>query len=449
MRPSDRLKANIRTNAVKSVVLIVGFPFVLPAVVSLFLWVGLSTFGQRDAFSTATKGFLIVFSVVAIATVVWLPIGYMINQWIIDRATGARLLSRSEERRLWAIFENLCTSCGMRLPALRIIETEALNAYASGLSEGRYSVTITRGLLDTLNDDELEGVLAHELTHIRNHDVRLLVVATVLVGMIPILHDLVMRIFWMLVMTILNIYRAVFSRLPMAKGLVTISYTVLFWAGKGVAFVIGIVGHISSLIIHFALSRQREFMADAGAAEMTGKPEALISALRRISCNSTIQTAIGGVREMLFDSPAIFGMGGLFATHPPVEKRIEALARNAREVRRGAPPAEPVRRPSASPAASAAPAIPSPKTVVAYYGVLLRALGGSVADANPEQRQAVYRRARQAVLNRIEADSPLSKDAAEEAKGGLEAAIGRIEIEARSATRSPPKWDGQIRPERR
>src|ERR1022692_3308878 len=118
MRPSDRLKANIRTNAVKSVVLIVGFPFVLPSVVFVFLWVGLSTFGQRDAFSTAIKGFLIVFSVIAIATVVWLPIGYMINQWIIDRATGARLLSRFEERRLWAIFEKLCTRCGMRLPAL-------------------------------------------------------------------------------------------------------------------------------------------------------------------------------------------------------------------------------------------------------------------------------------------------------------------------------------------
>jgi len=449
MRPSDRLKANIRTNAVKSVVLIVGFPFVLPCVVFLFLWVGLSTFGQRDAFSTATKGFLIVFSVVAVATVVWLPIGYMINQWIIDRATGARLLSRSEERRLWAIFERLCTSCGMRLPALRIIETEVLNAYASGLSEGRYSVTVTRGLLDTLNDDEMEGVLAHELTHIRNHDVRLLVVATVLVGMIPILHDLVMRIFWMLVMTILNIYRAVFSMFLMAKGLVTISYTLMFWAGKGVAFVIGIVGHFSSLIIHFALSRQREFMADAGAAEMTGKPEALISALRRISCNSTIQTQIGGVREMLFDSPAIFGMGDLFATHPPVEKRIEALARKAGEARRAPPPAAPVKLPSASHAASPSPAAASPQTVEACYGVLLRALGGSVSDASPGQRQAVYRRARQALLNRMDAESPLSKDDAEELKLGLEAAIERIEIEATSVARSPPKWDGEIRPERR
>jgi hypothetical protein len=190
-------------------------------------------------------------------------------------------------------------------------------------------------------------------------------------------------------------------------------------------------------------------MADAGAAEMTGKPEALISALRRISCNSTIRTQIGGVREMLFDSPAIFGMGGLFATHPPVEKRIEALARNAREVQRRPPPAESVKRPSASRGASPMPAAASPQTVEACYGVLLRALGGSVSDASPGQRQAVYRRARQALLNRMDAETPPSKDEAEEIKLGLEAAIERIEIEARSVARSPPKWDGAIRPERR
>src|SRR5690606_27158783 len=92
---------------------------------------------------------------------------------------------------------------------------------------------------------------------------------------------------------------------------------------------IGVVAHVSSLMIHFALSRRREFMADAGAVAMTGKPEAMIAALRRISGRSTLETEITGVRAMLFDSPAVFSLGGLFDTHPPIEARIAARGRHA------------------------------------------------------------------------------------------------------------------------
>lgn len=431
MQPSDRVKANIRSNIVKSVVLVAGFPLVLPSVIFVFTWPVLLAFGQPDALRFAVIGFLSAFLAVVVATIVWLPIGYLMNQWIIDRATGARLVGRSEEPRLWSIFENLCARCGMRLPALRIIETEVLNAYASGLSEGRYSVTVTRGLLDTLNDDEIEGVLAHELAHIRNQDVQLLVVAIVLVGMIPILHDVVMRIFWALVMTFLNIYRFVFTVIPvpMARAMFSISYTLIFWAGKGVAFVIGIASYFCSLVIHFALSRQREFMADAGAAEMTGKPEALISALRRISCNNAVPTAISGIREMLFDSPAIAGIGGLLATHPPVEKRIEALAQYAREVQRRLE--QPDRELPALQAASPIPAVHSEQVVAAFHGILLRTLGGTATQSSPEKRQLVYRRARQAIINRRQSGSFTSGEQADKAESALEAAIERIELAAR------------------
>src|SRR5690606_11962329 len=108
-----------------------------------------------------------------------------------------------------------------------------------------------------------------------------------------------------------------------------VGYFGMFWMGKAFAFVIGVVAHISSLMIHFALSRRREFMADAGAVAMTGKPEAMIAALRRISGCSTLETEITGVRAMLFDSPAVFSLGGLFDTHPPIEARIAALERHA------------------------------------------------------------------------------------------------------------------------
>jgi hypothetical protein len=260
-----------------------------------------------------------------------------------------------------------------------------------------------------------------------------------------------MRIFWMLVMGFLHLYRAIFTIIPvpLARALFELGYVLMFWAGKIVAFVIGIVGHFSSLVIHFALSRKREFMADAGAAEMTGKPEALISALRRISGNSALETEIEGVRAMLIDSPAIFGIGGLFATHPPVEQRIEALARSARESRGGTP--EPVRRgPVSAPRASSQrPTAPPPNMVAAYYGVLRRALGEAVANSTAEQRQAVYRRAQLALFNKMQSDSPLSKDDADDARRGLEAAIERIEIEVRTATRSAAQRDKHLRPERR
>src|SRR5262249_54234726 len=163
-----------------------------------------------------------------------------------------------------------------------IIDADELNAFASGLSERSYSVTVTRGLVNKLDDGELEAVLAHELTHIRNRDVRLLVVTQILVGIIPIVHNIAVRAFWFLIMSILTIYRAVFTLLPMpgVKSLVTVTYNLVFLAGKAIAFSIGFVGHVISLMINFALSRKREFLADAGAVELTKNPDAMISALR-------------------------------------------------------------------------------------------------------------------------------------------------------------------------
>ena len=333
MEVGDRLAAHVRSNALKSALLLAGFPFVLPLVSFGFVFILSAGFGERAALAAAGTIFWWVLVVVGGAMLIWLPIGYLLNQWIVDMATGARLLTRDEEPRLWALLEDLCRKAGIRLPALRVVETDALNAFASGLHEGEYSVAVTRGLLGALNDAELEAVLAHELTHIRNHDCRLLVVATILVGLVPIIHNLALKVFWVIVMGILNIYRAVFSVIPvpLVKGLVTVTYTLLFWAGKAAAYVIGVVGYLCSLVIHFSLSRRREFMADAGAVELTGNPDALISALRKITCNSELVTTIDGVREMLFDSPR---MAGLFDTHPPVEQRIAAITRYAGEFRR-------------------------------------------------------------------------------------------------------------------
>ena len=226
----------------------------------------------------------------------------------------------------------------MIMPTLRIIETDARNAFASGLQEGNYSVTITRGLVDILDKDELETVLAHELTHIRNRDVQLLVVSTILVGVVPIIHQFAVRAFGLLVNSLLNFYQRLFTILPMtgAKPIIIITYKILFLVGKFGAYVIGTVGHFCSLLISFALSRKREFLADAGAIELTKNPDALISSLRKIADHSNIPTAIDGVHEMCFDKPHITGLGGLLSTHPPVEKRIEAIIRYGRDVAKNA-----------------------------------------------------------------------------------------------------------------
>lgn len=327
VRSSAALQQQIRSNAARSVLLLIAFPLILPLLLFCVISAALAVAGQDDALTTGGSVSLLALAAILALTFVWLPIAYLINQWIIDRATGARLIAQAEEPGLWNLLAGLCAKCGMKMPALRIVETPELNAFASGLRENRYSVTVTRGLMQHLNDDELVGVLAHELTHIRNRDVRLLVISQILAGIIPIITNFLVRAYWLLIMSLLAIYRTVFTLLPMpgAKLLLTAVYNLVFIAGKGVAHLLGAIGYICSLIISFTLSRRREFMADAGAVEMTGNIPAMVSALRKVAGHSDMPVAIAGVREMCFDNPRLKGFEGLFATHPPMERRIEAL----------------------------------------------------------------------------------------------------------------------------
>src|SRR5690606_33605412 len=127
-----------------------------------------------------------VVPVVAAVAAVWWVVAWFANRSIIDAITGAHPVDRKSEPRLWNLLENLCISRGITMPSLRIIETPQRNAFASGIREKQYAVTVTRGLMETLDDAELEAVLAHELTHIRNRDVQLLVISAVFVGVISL-----------------------------------------------------------------------------------------------------------------------------------------------------------------------------------------------------------------------------------------------------------------------
>jgi len=229
---------------------------------------------------------------------------------MIQSATHSRPLERRENMRVYNLTENLCMSVGMTMPKLYIIESDALNAFASGINEKTFAVTLTRGIINRLNDEELEGVIAHELTHIRNRDVRLLIVTIVFVGIFATIADFALR---MLLNGSMSSSR---SRKNDKGGGALVLLIILLVAGAI---------YFLSILFKLALSRSREYMADAGAVELTRNSLALASALKKISGHSTIREVQNDeVKELFIDYKAQ-GFFSLFATHPPIEKRIQVL----------------------------------------------------------------------------------------------------------------------------
>lgn len=311
------LQTHIWQNNTRSVILLAGFPVLLVgilfAVQVLMMGFGIlpnsgGSLGQDLALAASMLGWTVPFA--AIAAAIWFVIAYFGNQMMIDAMTGARAVERRVEPELYNLLENLAISRGMKTPTLRIIESPALNAYASGLHEGNYSVTVTRGLMQTLNRDELECVLAHELTHVINKDVRTMVIASIFAGIISVIAELIFRgLFYM---------RSGRDRdNKNAMPLILIGLAV------------GAIGFGLAAVIRMTLSRTREYVADAGAVELTKNPDAMISALRKVSGQSKLE-APDELRGMFLDNTANKSeFSGLFATHPPIEKRIEALIRFA------------------------------------------------------------------------------------------------------------------------
>ncbi len=316
------LQTHIWNNNSKTVLLMAGFPVLLLLLTyALFLlYAGLTgvTIGKSEIagpFVWAGDALARAWPYAIAGAILWFGIAYAFYQNIIDAATGARKVERTQEPQLYNLLENLCISRGITMPALRIMETDGLNAFATGLHEGQYSITVTRGLLNTLDDAELEAVLAHELTHIRNHDVRLLVIAVVFVGIFSFVGEVAFRSLWHTGGGTSS--RRSSSREGGGGALIAIV----------VALVMIAIAYGLAIVIRFALSRRREYLADAGAVELTKNPDAMISALQKISGNAAVN-APSEVREMFIENPHS-DFASLFATHPPIEKRIEALAKFA------------------------------------------------------------------------------------------------------------------------
>ena len=315
------LYTHIQSNKRRSIALLIGLFFLVYVLVFAGALVAEAVLSNNDVpldylIRAAEFDFVKALPWATLGALVWIAIAYRFHQSMIDAITGAREVDRTEEPRLYNLLENLCISRGIPTPKLRIADDDALNAFATGLNEKQYSITVTRGLLNALNDNELETVLGHELTHIRNGDVRMLVIAVVIAGVISFFGELVFRLFFQ------NAFWGGGRRSGGGdkKG------------GAGIAIVIAlvliVVAWLLSVVIRLALSRQREFLADSGSVELTKNPDAMISALRKIEGRGEMASANSAVMEMCIDNPRE-GFSNIFDTHPSVDARVAALVKFA------------------------------------------------------------------------------------------------------------------------
>lgn len=316
------LYTHIRANRVRSTLLIGGLFLLIYVLVFAGALAG-EALAQDAPFDVLVRRALASFvssaPLATLAVLAWIAIAYFFNSRIIGAIAGAREVTRQDAPQLYTLLENLCISRGMATPRLAIIDTDGLNAFASGLNDSQYTVTVTRGLLAALDRDELEAVLAHELVHIRNKDVQLMVTAMIIAGVISFFGEMVFH--WLRFAP----FRA--SRSSARSGDRN--------SGGGgaaialvVAIVVAMVAVTLSVVIRFALSRSREYLADAGAVELTKNPDAMIGALMKISGRSDVPALPSSLMEMCVDNPRQ-GFQSLFATHPPIEARIDALVRHA------------------------------------------------------------------------------------------------------------------------
>ena len=274
------------------------------------------------------------------AALLWIVIAYFFHQSIIDAVTGGESVTRQQQPRLYNLLENLCISRGIPMPKLKIMESDALNAFATGLNPRQYAITVTTGLLNTLNDQEMEAVLGHELTHIRNGDVQMMVVAVVIAGVVGFFAELMFRGFsnfgyygggWSSGGSTWSTSSSSSSSSSSDSGGSSDRKS----SGGGAAILIIIVAVVLivlawalSQLVKLALSRSREYLADAGSVELTKNPDAMISALRKIEGRGELPGATSAVMELCLDNPRE-GFADLFATHPSVESRVDALVKYA------------------------------------------------------------------------------------------------------------------------
>lgn len=329
------MHTQIRRNNMLTTMLLLLFPVIILGMVWVFLaLVNYLGHGYYDQYgnivrhldsATVNYYFINALPWVVGGVAIWFAIAYFSNTAMVRAATGARPITRKENPKIYNIVENLCISCNMDMPKINIVDDPQLNAFASGIDKNSYTVTLTTGIINRLNDDELAGVIGHELTHIRNHDTRLLITSIIFVGIVSTIMSIVVQMmynaFWFGGMS----RRSDDSEDNRGNGLSMIA-----------VFIIGAlccaIAYVFTLLTRFAISRKREYMADAGGAELCGNPLALASALRKISGDPGLENVKrDDIAQLFIIHPQHFAPGmmnffnSLFSTHPDTRKRIEIL----------------------------------------------------------------------------------------------------------------------------
>lgn len=286
-------------------------------------WVYLSGFlvfviGVGWVFSQALGNSTILYIAVIFATVMNF-VSFWWSDKIVLAMSGAREVSRENAREIYRLVENLCITAGLPVPKIYIIQDSAPNAFATGRDPEHAVVALTTGIVEKLDRSELEGVIAHELSHIGNRDILLSTVITVLVGFIALLSDWFLR--W-----------SIFGRRSNDRenNQIQLIFTIA-------ALVLAILAPIAATLMQMALSRKREFLADADGALLTRYPEGLASALEKISSDSEpLEVANRATAHMYIVNPLKgkrgMGIAKFFMTHPPIEERIRRLRETERKL---------------------------------------------------------------------------------------------------------------------
>jgi heat shock protein HtpX len=297
--------AAVSANRRRTALLVVAFiAVVVVAVKAVGILIGLPLF--------PASGIAAIAGALSILAAYW---AYRSGDGLLLGVSAARPASREEHLAFFRTIENLCIGAGLPVPKLYVIDDSAPNAFATGRDPAHASLAVTTGLLDKMERLELEGVLAHELAHIRNFDTRLMMMTAILVGLVAVLVDVALRMTW---------FGAGTRRRYRGKG---------EDAGGAVLLVLAIVALVAAPVlarlIQLAISREREFLADASAALLTRYPEGLARALEKISADTEpLEVATKGTEHLYISSPLKgqeSALNDLFSTHPPVEDRIARL----------------------------------------------------------------------------------------------------------------------------
>ena len=334
------LYTHIASNKFRSMLLLAGLFLLIYVLVyagALIAEVVIKSDASVDYYLTAASRDLIAaFPYATGAAALWIVIAYFFHQNMIDAVTGGETVTRQQHPRLYNLLENLCISRGIPMPKLKLMESPALNAFATGLNRRQYAVTVTTGLLDALDDQEIEAVLGHELTHIRNGDVQLMVIAVIIAGVVGFFGELFFRMFTNLSWN--STGRSSWSPSSSSPSSSSSSSSSSDSNSKGsgggaivvviIAVALIMLAWLLSQVVKLALSRSRELLADAGSVELTKNPDAMISALRKIEGRGELPGATSAVMELCVDNPRE-GFADLFATHPSVDSRVDALVKFA------------------------------------------------------------------------------------------------------------------------